>query len=197
MLITRIIKREKSSKYDVFIDGEYAFTCDAETFFMLGIEEGKEITSEQYKYYVNYIEAKEAKNHAFKFLSRKMLTEKQLADKLKLKGFSEEAIGEAVLKAKEYDYVNDENYAKFFVEEKMQSLYSRRRIYYELLKRGVEKEIIEKVLESIYPHEKEVEVIRQIVEKKKNSHREIQKLKKYLYTNGFEIENIEKALNLT
>jgi len=197
MVITGVVKRKKDSKYDVFVDGEYAFTCDVEVLLLLNIEEGKEITNEQYKYYVNFIESKNAKDYAFKLLSRKILTEKQLTDRLKLKGFSEEAIDKALLKAKEYDYINDKSYAKLFVEEKIRSQYSRKRVYYELIKRGVKKDIAEEVLEALYPFEKEIEVIKQIIEKKRKSYDEVQKLKRYLYTNGFEIENIEKALNLT
>ncbi|MGB9779360.1 MAG: regulatory protein RecX [Caldanaerobacter sp.] len=197
MVITGVIKRKKDSKYDVFIDGEYSFTCDIEALLVLGIEEGKEINNEQYKYYVNYIESKNAKDYAFRLLSKRILTEKQLIDKLKLKGFSEEAIDKALLKAKEYNYINDKNYAKLFVEEKIRNQYSRRRIYHELIKRGIKKDIIEEVLETLYPFEKEIEVIKQIIQKKRKSYDEVQKLKRYLYTNGFEIENIEKALNLT
>lgn len=129
----------------------------------LGIEKGKEIDNEQYNYYVNYIATRQASDYAFKLLSRKMLTEKELSQKLEIKGFEENIIKSVIEKLKSYNYINDKVYAKLFIEQKINQLYSRRKIYYELIKKGISKELIQESLNNFYPEEKEVEI-----NKKKN-----------------------------
>ncbi|HHW56610.1 MAG TPA: regulatory protein RecX [Clostridia bacterium] len=194
MIITNIEKQKKNKeKYNVYIDGEYAFSCSLEDLSYLGIEEGKEISSKQYNYYVNYISIREATNYTFNLLSRKMLTEKELLIKLKQRGVSEEAAKNVLEKMKNYNYINDKLYAKLFVEQKMTQLYSRQRIYYELLKKGIDKEIIHETIENLYPEDKEVEIIKKLIDKKLNVLP--QKLKKYLYNSGFQIENINTVLH--
>ncbi|SHE61911.1 regulatory protein [Thermoanaerobacter uzonensis DSM 18761] len=195
MIITTIEKQKKNkTQYNVYIDEEYAFSCNLEDLSHLGIEEGREIDKEQYNYYVNYIATRQASDYAFKLLSRKMLTEKELSQKLEMKGFEENIIKSVIEKLKNYNYINDEVYTKLFIEQKINQLYSRRKIYYELVKKGISKELIQESLNNFYPEEKEVEIIKKIIEKKLKSQEETKKLKNYLYNNGFQVENISDAL---
>ncbi|ADD02431.1 regulatory protein RecX [Thermoanaerobacter mathranii subsp. mathranii str. A3] len=192
MIITAIEKLKKA-QYKVYIDGEYAFSCNSEDLSYLGIEEGKEIDNEQYNYYVNYIAIRRAKDYAFKLLSKKIVTEKELYQKLKIRGFSENVINEVIEKLKSYNYINDEIYAKLFIEQKMNQLHSRKKIYYELINKGINREVIQESLRNFYPKEKEVEIIKKIIEKKLKFQEDTKKLKNYLYNSGFEIENISTA----
>lgn len=195
MIITTIEKQKKNkTQYNVYIDGEYAFSCNLEDLTYLGIEEGKELDTEQYNYYVNYITIRQANDFAYKFLSRKMLTEKELSQKLETKGFKENIVKSVIEKLKSYNYINDELYSKLFIEQKMNQLSSRRKVYYELIKKGISKELVKESLDKFYPEEKEVEIIRKIIEKKLKFHEQIKKVMNYLYNNGFEIESINNAL---
>jgi regulatory protein len=193
MIITTI-EKQKKTQYNVYIDGEYAFSCNLEDLSYLGIEKGKEIDNEQYNYYVNYIATRQASDYAFKLLSKKMLTERELFQKLEMKGFEENVIKSVIEKLKSYNYINDKVYAKLFIEQKINQLYSRRKIYYELIKKGISKELIQESLNNFYPEEKEVEIIKKIIEKKSKFQEDTKKLKNYLYNNGFQIENISDAL---
>lgn len=159
MIITTI-EKQKKTQYNVYIDGEYAFSCNLEDLSYLGIEKGKEIDNEQYNYYVNYIATRQASDYAFKLLSKKMLTERELFQKLEMKGFEENVIKSVIEKLKSYNYINDKVYAKLFIEQKINQLYSRRKIYYELIKKGISKELIQESLNNFYPEEKEVEIIK-------------------------------------
>lgn len=138
MIITTI-EKQKKTQYNVYIDGEYAFSCNLEDLSYLGIEKGKEIDNEQYNYYVNYIATRQASDYAFKLLSKKMLTERELSQKLEMKGFEENVIKSVIEKLKSYNYINDKVYAKLFIEQKINQLYSRRKIYYELIKKELVK----------------------------------------------------------
>ncbi|AIS52462.1 regulatory protein RecX [Thermoanaerobacter kivui] len=194
MVITLIEKQKKNlNKYNIYIDGKYAFSCTLQDLNHLGIEEGMEIDSKQYNYYVNYFAEKQAKEYAFKLLSRRMLTEHELLQKLKLKQFPDAIIEKVIEKLKEYNYLNDEMYTKLFIEQKMNQHYSKLRIFNELLKRGVYKELIQQNLNNIYTDEIEIEVIKKIAQKKLKPGDDIRKFKSYLYRNGFQIESINSA----
>jgi len=98
---------------------------------------------------------------AFKYLERRQMTAFQLETKLKAKGFEPEEIEETLLKLKSWNYVNDDNYAREYCRIKSDK-YSRMFIRFELLKSGIDKEIVELVLNQMYSEEKELENCKRI-----------------------------------
>lgn len=194
MIITLIEKqKQNSNKYNIYIDGKYAFSASIDEINYFEIKEGDSIDNEQYKYYVNYFLAKSAEQDTIKFLSIKMLTEYELLEKLKLKEYPVDIINKVISKCKEYKYIDDNSYAKLYIEQKKNQLYSRYRIYNELKKKGITEDIISANLNSIYTDE--ISVIKKIVTKKFKNIKDNVKIKAYLYRNGFQIDNINAALD--
>lgn len=194
MIITLIEKQKRNSnKYNVYIDGKYAFSASIDEINNFEIKEGDSIDNEQYKYYVNYFLTKNAEQDAIKFLSIKMLTEYELFEKLKLREYPVDIINKVILKCKEYKYIDDNLYAKLYIEQKKNQLYSRYRIYNELKKKGIIQDIVSTNLDSIYTDE--ISVIKETVAKKFKNNKDNIKIKAYLYRNGFQIDNINAALD--
>lgn len=90
---------------------------------------------------------KRAKSRAMWYLSRSDLSEKALTDKLKIAGFGEKAVSEAVSRMVELGLINDEKYAKRLTETLNLSGHSEKEIYFKLLTKGIKSELAKEALE--------------------------------------------------
>lgn len=195
MVVTLIEKQKKNkNKYNIFIDDEYAFSCYVEDFLEVGLKEGDILTSEQYNYYVNLFSLKQAQKDILKYLSYKMRTEYEVSKKLKENGYSDEIIKKLILKFKEYGYINDEIYAKLFIDEKKQMLYSKYRIINELKLKGINIDTISNLINEHYSSE--YDILKKLIIKKYKfvTEENILKIKSYLYRNGFNLDEADNVL---
>ncbi len=87
-----------------------------------------------------------AKKRALYLLTDMDRTEAQLYEKLKKTGYSEETIAKAMAYVKHYGYIDDDRYASHYLEQ-MSLSRSKKRIRFDLNKRGVPKEIIARTFE--------------------------------------------------
>lgn len=86
-----------------------------------------------------------AKRTAYGLLTRKPRSERETIERLKEKGFGNESISKAIDFCKNFGLVNDTNFAENFAEQKFTiKKWTQYKIYIELLKRGVAKDISEK-----------------------------------------------------
>ncbi|HHV73653.1 MAG TPA: RecX family transcriptional regulator [Thermoanaerobacterium sp.] len=194
MKITSIEKQKNDNmRFNVYIDDKYAFSVSHEEKELFKLENGIEIDKEQYNYYVNYLTFKSAYNDAIRILSYNMKTKKELWEKLRLKGYSDSVIGDVINKLMDLHYLDDEYYAEVYVKEKKERLFSKYRIYNELIRKGIEPSLIELKLCELY--DDEVEVIQKLIRKKSISTNDKLKIKNYLYRKGFKIEDINKVLS--
>ncbi|MBQ7295696.1 MAG: regulatory protein RecX [Clostridia bacterium] len=140
-------KKGKQDKIHISVDGEYSFTVDEAYFLSLGIYNGKEIGIEELSELKENVNIRRAYNYAVSLLARRDHSERELKDKLSLKGYKEGA-EEAVEKLKKGGYVDDSRFARLYVRE-LQTLkkYGKRRIEQELFRKGVDRDIIREVLD--------------------------------------------------
>ena len=130
-------------------------------------------------------------------------TKKQLEEKLKQGGYPAKIIEEAIAYVESYGYVNDENYARAFIEYNIQAK-SRKRIENDLLQKGISKELIYKAFTDLEADGLEIDEIAMIQKLllKKNFHvqdadyEERRKMCAFLYRKGFHTDAISKALSL-
>ena len=108
--------------------------------------EGQDVEDEVLERVVFDSECVRAHKEAIKFLNLRMRTQKQIGDKLKEKGFSEEIIASTVEKLGEWGYTDDAAYAREYIIYRLNgSKKSWRAIFYDLKLEGVDKEIIQSV----------------------------------------------------
>ncbi|MDK2836655.1 MAG: regulatory protein [Thermosediminibacterales bacterium] len=95
-------------------------------------------------------EIKKAYNEALKILSYKNYTSQEIYKKLINKGFKEDVVEQAVRELKQKKYLNDEEYAKLWLENhQLLKPVGKRKVYWDLAKKGIPKEIIEKLVSDI------------------------------------------------
>lgn len=130
------------------------------------------------------------------YITFKDRTIKELSDKLKEKGYSSHEIGESIGKLLEYGYINDENYAFSYIKDNINKKGSGR-ISMELLRKGIDKDIICNKLDLF--EDNETDVVSEIISHRYknadfNDDSEKRRIYSYFARRGFKYENISKAI---
>lgn len=201
-MITEITAIDKS-RYRVTLDEGKHFVLYRGELHRLQMEQGGELSEENYESIFQEILPKRAKLRCMNLLKTKDYTRRQLEDKLKQGGYPAEIIEDAVAYVESYGYVNDENYARNYIEYHMQTR-SRRRIENDLQQKGIRRELISRVFDELAEDGLEMDETSMIQKflLKKNFHagtatdEERQKMYGFLYRKGFRAEAISRALLL-
>ncbi|MBR5266713.1 MAG: regulatory protein RecX [Lachnospiraceae bacterium] len=141
-------------------------------------------------------EAKRAREKAVYYLQFSGKTEHELRKKLAEQEFSPASVDSAIEFVKSRRYLDDEDYARRFVERNGRKK-SRKQMIFDLNQKGVSREIIDVVLEEMEVDEESQ--ILTLLEKKQYSgddatREEKQRISAYLARKGFSYEAISSAL---
>ena len=190
--ITNIIKSGKD-KYSVYVDNEFCCFLTSETVVKSGFKIGQFVDQNQIENAQFENEKITAFNRAIKYLSA-IKSEKQVKDYLYTKGYSRKVVDFVLLKLKEYNYINDENFAKIYIQN-YQIKKGKKLLEFELQTKGISREIISTLLEDF---DDNLECMRALAEKfLKNKPRDKKtaiKLSNHLFSKGYAYEKINKIL---
>lgn len=196
-VITKIEEQKNKKRVNIFVDNAFFCGLNKETAILFRLKENSEIDENTLKNAIFESEVKSAFEKAIDYISSRIHTKKELFDKLFKKGFEKKVIDSAIFKLEEYNYVNDELFAKTFVQENYK--YSKKMLENKLKQKGVSSEIISNVLE-LNTDEKEEELCEKqlkklLKSKNKNdfSKEELQKIYMSLFRKGFEFDLIKKV----
>ena len=203
MIITSIEEQKKKGRFNIFLDGEFAFGLYKETIYDFGLRVKDNLTEEKVRELKSYDEINFGKKAAIRFLNYKQRTEKEVHDKLKGFKLSEESIDKIMLFLKEFKFINDENYAKLYVEsKKVLRPEGRRSVRMRLAKKGINKELSEISVSENYTEEEELSKAKELYEKYrkkvrgKNEADKKQKCYRYLLSKGFSYDLINRVLKV-
>lgn len=179
------------------VDGEYKMTVDADFPLLASVHDGAEIGEDELAFLEEEVNVRRAFNKASDLLSRRDHSEKELLTKLRQKGFAEGAEA-AIEKLRDYGYVNDERFAASYAAElKRLKHFGKRRIEQELFKKGVDREIISDVLDSLEFDENELcELITRKYYRNLETEKGVQKTINALLRAGYGFGEIKDALSL-
>lgn len=142
-------------------------------------------------------------NLALRYLSFRPRSEKEIWDYLKKKKVQESLIRIIINKLKGQRFLNDEEFARTWVESRMRSKpRAWRLIKMELKQKGINDEIIESVGKSSELRaQKDIEMAKRIIEKKINKYKNLPKQEAYrklgriLAGKGFDWDTIKKVVD--
>lgn len=166
------------------------------------LRKGQELSGEEYTnlHYQNNLY--EAKSSALKLLGRREHSKKEIRLKLFQKSFDEKIVDEVVTELAQKEYLNDFSFAHKFAEERVRKGDGVNKIKSELIKRGVERAIIDEI-EHKYSDDDTVtgnalNLARQklnYLKKKETDNRKLrQKIYSYLSNKGYKYDEIEPAI---
>ncbi|MCM1363797.1 MAG: recombination regulator RecX [Faecalibacterium sp.] len=142
-------KDGKANKVHIYVDCEYRMTVDRDFIAAARYYENCEINDEELAELEVQVSSRRAFNKAVDLLSRRDHASGELLVKLRQKGYADGA-QEAIEKLTEYGYIDDWRFAENYAAE-LQRLkgFGKRRIEQELYKKGVSRDIISQVTDSI------------------------------------------------
>ena len=200
MIVTRIEEISKS-KVRVTLDLEFSLVIYKGELKKYHITENEEFPQNQYELLLTVLE-KRAKLRCMNLLKSRDYTVYQLKTKLKENGYPELLIDTAIEYVASYGYVDDERYARAYIES-VSGTKSRNQIMNDLVRKGLDRQHIAEAYEEImaeHNEDPEEDLIRRYIVKKHYdaataTYEEKQKLIAFLYRKGFGLDKIYKIVD--
>jgi regulatory protein len=199
-IITQIKEQKKKNRINVYLDNKFGFGIDIDNFVILGLKINQELSEDEIEQIVKKSEFQKTLDKLIRFTMTRPKSEKEVKDYLTRKKIPEVIWKDLFSKLKNYELIDDEKFAKWWVEVRQEfSPKSERILKYELKRKGIKNEIIEKILEDTVIDEKKI--AKNLLDKRKNHWQNVDKKKKsqkmleYLVRKGFDFEIAKKVVN--
>lgn len=213
MIITGITAQQKDkNRVNVMVDGVYRFSLDILQVGDLGIKIGKDYTEDELqalevessfgKVYARALEyalmrphsAKEVRDYLYRKTRSTKTRKRTTGELVERPGVAVEVTTRAYDRLVERGYVNDESFARYWIENRSQAKgISRRKLQMELRAKGVESSLIDRLLrETLRSDEDEIQ---KVITKKQRLYPDQQKFIQYLMRQGFSYDSIKQALS--
>lgn len=184
MKITSIESQKNQNRVNIYVDDLFAIGIENELRYKHKLEVGMEVDDEFIKEVVKAEEQNKVINKALNFLSYRQRSEKELYESLKRKGYESLYIDKAIEYCKEQGYVDDKAFAESFMKDKLNlNKLGTERIRYELMSKGISRDIIDKVL--VVDKDDQFEAALNLAEKKLPSYKNDDANKRYRKLSGF------------
>jgi regulatory protein len=117
--ISRItVQVRDPERVSLFIDGEFAFGLPAIEVMKRGLKRGDELTQADIEQLLAVDEIERAVTAALTFVSYRPRSEREVRDRLRLRDFSQPAIDQAVERMRGWNYLDDQAFARWWVENR-------------------------------------------------------------------------------
>ncbi len=147
--VTKVTPTQRDpERISIFIEGEFAFALPDIIVATRGLKRGVELTLEQVRELAGIAEGEKATAAALNFVSYRPRSEREVRDRLRRRAFEPEAIDYAIEKMRGWRYLDDTKFAEFWVESRAEhSPRGKRALQSELRAKGVERDVVERVLD--------------------------------------------------
>lgn len=198
MQVTAITEQKRDTgRYNIFIDGAYAFALPMQDILYFKIKEGQEIAEDTVAFIRKNLIYIKAQDTALRMIGYKMRTVQEIQQKLAEKEFAEDVIADVLAFLEKYGYADDREYCRKFIRERLRlqpkGAYALRM---ELRQKGVARGLIEEVLAETELDE-ERDALRWLEKKTKGifpaTPKEKKRLVDFLLRRGYSYSVIEAA----
>ncbi len=199
-VVTDIKKQRRvgSNRFNVSIDGVYAFTISDLDLSMSSLRIGSELTPAELEEYKQNADEAKAYALALRFLGVRLRSRRELQDYLVRRGCEPDESEVALERLERLDLVDDTRFARAWIADR-QALRprSKLRLAQELMAKGVAREIIDQVLREVEP-DGELEALKTLIGRKRRlaQYQDANKLTAYLQRQGYRWELIKNALEV-
>ena len=168
MLITKILKsRRERNKYEIFIDDKPGLRVSESTLAKSALYTGKALDERAIEQIVEADSRERAHQAAVNFISYRPRSTKEILDKLARKGFSHELALEVVVQLNEHNLLNDLQFARMFVRDKLRGKpMGKAMLRRKLLEKGIPFQLSEGVLKEYVTEENEQEAAKTLALRK-------------------------------
>ncbi|MEG0898295.1 MAG: RecX family transcriptional regulator [Oscillospiraceae bacterium] len=196
MVVTDITRTQRG-RYSIFLDDEFFAALHIDVYVASGIKIDDNVTEQQMLDLKAQSEGKITRDRAYKLLSVKSYSRNKLIEKL-LKYGEPDICEQTADKMEEYGLINDYDYSMALARD-MYNLkgFSARKIFYELMKKGIEKEMSKEASEQFdddLDKERIAAVLEKRVRKSLTDRKERTRITTYLVRMGYSFEDINFAI---
>lgn len=198
MRITAIKQQVKRrDRYSIYGDGKYLFSFSEAELLASGVKIGQELDESALSELKDKAVIDKAYDRTLNLISHRVRSEWELRDYLKRKDYDKGVQEAVVAKLRSRGYVNDEEFARRWVENRrLLKPTSKRRIEQELRQKRIQDDIIRSVLAA--DETDEIAVLRELIERKRKQtkYQDDLKLMQFLARQGFDYDKIKTALTM-
>jgi len=200
-VITKITQQKKDlERYNIFLDEKYAFSIHETVLVKFGLTKDMTLEDWSISEMIYEEEISKAFNRALHYLGFRMRSEFEVKKKLLELEYGEAVVLEALVKLRKIGFLNDQNFSEALLEtRKRSSKRGPRKIKEELQQKGIENELLEKVIES-YSEDEQILVAKELAEKEASKNRSLsprqteQRIQNLLQRRGYSFSIIKEAL---
>jgi len=197
-VITSIKQQKNKNRVNVYLDDKFGFGIDLDNFVLLHLKVDQELTEKEIEEIVKKSEFQKTYDKLLRFAMVRPRSEREITGYFRRKKVHESLHKKLLGKLKHLELIDDEKFAKWWVEQRQAFKPKPKRILNQELRiKGVDKEIIEEVLGGQEVDEEKM--AKELLEKKaykwKNLEPRIarQKMSQYLAGKGFGWDVVEKV----
>lgn len=167
-IITKIELQKKNKKrYSLFADDVFIIGVSEETLLAFDLHQGKELSDSA----INEIKINEnivsIREQAWRFLSRREHSRNELRDKLLQKAFDKDLVDQILSDLIKRDYLNDQRYTRLMINDEINlKRNGPLLIKNKLLKKGIQINLVNEMLEELYHENLQFNNCKELVEKK-------------------------------
>ncbi len=194
MEITKLeIQKNNKDRVNLYLDEKYYSGISLELVVREHLKVGLDIDEEYLRNLILEDEKGKALAKAIKYIGTNLKTAKQLRDYLRKKDYNPNTINYVMDKLIEYNYLDDENYARAYVLT-YSTKYGKLKLKSQLKSKGVSDEIIDKYLDTANIDSIE-KVALKYMKNREFTYENCQKLSRFLYSRGYEFDEINSLVN--
>ena len=197
MKITGIEQQVKTrGRYSVFVDNKFEFGLSELALINSGIKVGQDVSAKDLEKFKQESSLDKMYGRLLDLLARRPRSEWELRDYLNRKKVDSSDIDELLNRLSNSGYVNDEDFAKRWIESRrLLKSTSKRKLTMELRQKRISDEIITKALS--LDETDEQEVLKELIAKKRTQTRyqDDKKLTQYLIRQGFSYSDIKQIFS--
>ena len=202
-IILKILKLKnvrRGLQYFLLLDTGEELVINPDLVFEYQLFEGLQLDESVFNEIKNKERIIRVKQSSLNYVAYKQRTEKQVRLKLKEKSFDNKEIDIAIKFLYEFNYLDDKNYARVFSKEYVdRKKAGPKRLFSELLKRGIKKDLAEKIVQEVFEARNNYEIALEAAHKKykavqfKTKEKQVESVVNYLMRQGFAYETIKKV----
>lgn len=201
MIITSLVR--KRSDVELVFDNGNKVSLDYRVVYDNGLRKYDNVSEDELKSFLYKSELLQIRDAAFRLLARRLHSTHELKLKLIKKKYDKLIIDNVIQSLKEENYLNDDQFAKLLTEEKyVKKKFGKNKIRAELYKKGIDKSVIDSILNNqddelnydnaIFLAKKKLKFLN---EKKTDKKKLKEKLYSFLSRKGYDSELIMKVIN--
>jgi len=182
-------QKRRQERVSVFLDGEFWTGMSRNCFLALSLRKDQQLDADDVKDIEEKVVLDSGLFYAMERLSHRLLSEKQLRDKLIGREYGESVIDQVIVQCRELHLLDDEHLAHTLAAERRDRGQGRKRVEQHLREIGVDKQLMDDALDEAFQPEQEDELAMKALESKFGGdgldRRQQQRARAFLMRRGF------------